>query len=287
MMYLYIFMAVLFFPSTAWAYLDPGTGNILVYLIASLVGAGAFFLKNIYCKLRSKAGTASAPAGARENSHQRLAVFSEGRTYWGTFKPIVERLIERNRDFTYLTLDVNDPALLIDNPHMNSRYLGHGASAFAKVAGSRAQVMLATTPNIGTPGFPLPAPRHVRCLAHVFHGVGGLTAYRKHSLDHYQAALMMGPYIEPEIRRLEKLRGLAPKECVSAGLPYLDELAAKAVKKTGLSSPPVILAAPTWGDMSFLSLCGAGFLGRLAESGYEVILREGRHTPRLPGSFDS
>ncbi len=270
---LYICLAVIFCPSYAWAYLDPGTGNILVYLVVSLVGAGAFFLKNIYYRLRSMGGSASAPVTVNENRHQRLALFSEGRAHWGTFKPVIERLLERGYDFTYLTLDVNDPALLIDNPHMDSRYLGHGTSAFAKAAGTRARVMLSTTPNIGTPGFPLPVPRHVRCLAYVFHGVGGMGAYMKHALDNYQAIMMNGPYAEPDIRRLEKLRGLAPKECVLAGLPYLDTLLTKAVKKTGPSSPPVILAAPAWGYRNFLSLCGVGFLARLAESGYEVILR--------------
>ena len=55
---------------------------------------------------------------------------------------------------------------------------------------------------------------------------------------------MVGDFMLPSIRKVEELRGLPPKECVSLGLPYLDELAAKARKKEGRSTPPVVLVAP-------------------------------------------
>ena len=72
---------------------------------------------------------------------------------------------------------------------------------------------------------------------------------------------------------MEELRGLPPKECVSLGLPYLDELAAKARKKEGRSTPPVVLVAPSWGNKGCLNICGPNFLLDLAKAGYDVILR--------------
>lgn len=270
---IYVFLAVLFCPSFAWAYLDPGTGNILVYLIVSLIGAAGFFLKNLFYRLKARLGYSPTSLSINDDVHKRIAIFNEGRMYWGTFKPIVESLVARGQDFSYMSMDMADPGLAIDNPHMNARFIGEGSSAYAKVAGFRARVMLATTPNIGTPGFPLPAPRNVRCLAHVFHGVGGLGQYMKHSLDSYHAVLMMGPFMEAEVRHLEKLRGLPAKECVLAGLPYLDTLAAKVAPKEGVSEPSVILAAPSWGDKGFLTMCGTGFLLDLAGKGYQLIIR--------------
>lgn len=273
MFLLYVFFLVWLFPAYAWAYLDPGTGNLLVYVIVSLIGTGIFFIKNAYYKVRDRLGHETTSIVVHDSFHRQIAIFTEGRAYWGTFKPIVESLIERGRDFSYLSLDVTDPGLAIDNPHMDSRFLGDGTSAFAKVASFRAKVMASTTPNIGTPGFPLPAPRYVGCLAHVCHGVGSVATYMKHSLDCYQAVLLVGRYLEDDIRHLEALRKLPPKECVPAGLPYLDEMVPKVAPKSGLSDPPVILAAPSWGDKGFLSLCGTGFLADLAKKGYELIIR--------------
>lgn len=270
--FLYVFAAVFLCASPAWAYLDPGSGNMLVYLLFTLAGAALFFVKNLYYRLRSGLG-GHATAPASKAGHGAIAIFSEGRAYWGTFKPIVEALISRGRDFAYLTLDLDDPALDIDDPLMDSRYLGQGDRAFAKAAAARADVMLATTPNIGAPGYPLPKPRQVKCLAHVWHSVATVAYYRKHSLDNYDAVLMVGPFQEASIRAMEKLRGLKAKECVPAGLPYLDALAAKVRPKDGLSSPAVILAAPSWGDKGFFTTCGTGFLVELAKKGYQIIIR--------------
>ena len=170
-------------------------------------------------------------------------------------------------------MDMEDPALTIEDDLMDSRYIGNGAAAYARAAGRRADVMLSTTPNIGTPGFPMPRPRRVRCLAHVCHGVGDIAMYQKGSLDHYDAVLMVGDFMLPSIRRLEELRGLPAKECVSLGLPYLDELARKAQPKKERSTPPVVLVAPSWGNKGCLSVCGPQFLVDLAKAGYEVIFR--------------
>ena len=84
--------------------------------------------------------------------------------------------------------------------------------------------------------------------------------------SHYDAVLMVGDFMLPSIRKVEKLRGLPPKECVSLGLPYLDELAAKAHKKEGQSTPPVVLVAPSWGNKGCLNICGPNFLLDLAKA---------------------
>ena len=239
------------FPAPSYAYLDPGTGNVLVYLAISLVGTVLYFVKNIVYAIMGRA---------------------KG-SYYYTFKPVIDAFLRRSVPFSYITMDVEDPALTIENDLMNSRYIGTGSAAFARAAGRRADIMLSTTPNIGTPGFPMPRPRRVTNLAHICHGVGDIAMYQKGSLDHYDAVLMVGDFMLPSIRKVEELRGLPPKECVSLGLPYLDELAAKAHKKEGRSTPPVVLVAPSWGNKGCLNICGPNFLLDLAKAGYDVILR--------------
>ena len=43
-----IFVICFFVPSTAFAYLDPGTGNALIYVLLSLGGAVIYVAKNAW-----------------------------------------------------------------------------------------------------------------------------------------------------------------------------------------------------------------------------------------------
>ncbi len=266
-----LFAVSLLLPDLAWAYLDPGTGNILIYLCVSLLTTALYFGKNIWYGLRDRLST--GPARKTETNHKDLVLFSEGRIYWSTFKPIVEALLKKAYPFRYLSMDIEDPGLAIESPYMASRYIGTGPAAFARAAGIRAAVMLQTTANIGTPGYPMPVPRHVKCLAHVVHGVGGVALYYKNAHDTCNALLFMGDGDRESVRLLERKRGLPARECVSAGVPCLDELARAVVPKNGMSDPPVILVAPSWGEKNCLVYCGTEFILWLLEDGYRVIIR--------------
>jgi hypothetical protein len=206
---------------------------------------------------------------------QQLLIFSEGASYWYTFKPVLEELIKREMPFGYVTLDKNDPALQIKNENMYSSCLGSGAWAYAKVKMLRAKVMLSSTPNIGNKSFPINRPPRVECLAHIFHSVSDLSYYHKGSLDCYDAVLMVGDFALESVRITEKKRGLKAKDCVAVGLPYLDVLNSMADhnKASGDQSRPVLLVAPSWGEKGFLSIYGYEFIEQLAEAGCTIIFR--------------
>lgn len=270
-------------PDQAQAYLDPGTGNLFVYLVVSLLGTAAFILKGFGYKIL-KLMKDTTPGDAKSGGHDELVIFSEGKTYWYTFKPIIEALLEKGRPFTYLSMDIEDPALTIENKLMASRYIGQGSAAFARIAGFRTKVMLATTPNIGTPGYPLPRPTSVGCLAHVCHGTGGVDLYFRHSVDCYDAVLLASDIFEPSVRKLETLRGLPAKECPALGLPMMDELS-KQVKAAKKEEPVekdgrrVILMAPSWGEKGLLALDGGQqMISLLLEAGHRVIFRPHPHS---------
>ncbi|SBV97103.1 conserved exported hypothetical protein [uncultured delta proteobacterium] len=259
------------FPAPAWAYLDPGTGNILIYICISILTAVLYFAKTAWYGLRNK--FSATPVQRAATRSEELVLFSEGKIYWSTFRPIVAALLERGYPFRYLSMDIEDPGLAIESPHMNSRFIGTGSAAFARAAAVRASVMLQTTANIGTPGYPMPIPRHVTCLAHVLHGVGGISLYYKNAHDTCNVIFLMGHGDHESIRLLEKKRGLPERECVSAGVPCLDELARTVLPKNGMSDPPVILVAPSWGEKNCLTYCGTEFIHWLTEAGYNVIIR--------------
>lgn len=268
-------LAVLLFPAPAQAYLDPGTGNIFIYVIGTLLAAALYTLKSFGYGLLRLLRPGSAPR-ANKNKFDELVIFSEGKAYWPTFKPIVEALLDRGQAFRYLSLDIEDPGLTLENPLIKNRYIGNGGAAFAKVGAVRARLLLSTTPNIGTPGYPIPRPKHVACLAHVCHGVGGIDTYHKHSVDSCDAVILMSECFEPAIRKLERLRNLPAKELPGLGLPYFDELKKKADKikaRSEASAKPVILIAPSWGAKGCLALAAEKLIPELLAAGYEVILR--------------
>ncbi len=278
------FALVLLEARPAHAYLDPGTGSALVCVLMSVAAAAAYMAKSAVYAVRGRlrktdAADASAAGEDFRDEEDGIVLFSEGRDYWLTFKPVIEALLARNRRFRYLAMDVEDPALLIDSPLMDSRYVGNGTMAFGRIAAARGGVMLSTTPNIGCPGFPIPRPSRIKCLVHVLHGCCDVTYYHKHSLDCYDAVFLLGPAMERSIRRLEAVRGLPPKECVVGGTPNLDEIVktirpSKRPSEKEQGAAPVLVLAPTWGVKGFLRRFGTGFIEDLARTGeYDLILR--------------
>ena len=271
-------------PVPAYAYLDPGTGNALVFGIVGLGAALLYFCKSIFYGLRARL-SGTARQHSRLAPQDDLVIFSEGKIYWPTFKPIVEALIAREFSFRYLSMDLEDPGLTVEHDLMHSRYIGEGSGAFARAAAARALIMLETTPNIGTSGYPMPVPRHVQCLAHVLHGVVGLIAYHKNSLDTCHTVLLKGEKDHDLIRQLEKKRGLPAKECISAGLPYLDIPARNIEPRQNLMDPPCILVAPSWGEKNSLVYMGTEFIFWLLEAGYRVIVRPHPFSLKVETSF--
>ena len=256
----------------AYAYLDPGTGNAVVYVVLSLIGALGYSLKNIFYKLISKREAKSI----NHDNYKKLVIFSEGKNYYNTFEPLVQLLIKKQQPFVYYTMDIDDPLLLIENDYMNSKYIGSGSLGMFKLNHLSADIVVATTPNIGTLGYPVMRSPKIKKLVHVFHSFGhyAYAWYHKGSLDAYDVVFTTGDYMEPQIRHIEKLRSLQSKEIVVAGVPYLDKMAEKiAINKKSSSKSKTLLIAPSWGSKSLLNVYGSDFIAILAEAGFDIIIR--------------
>ena len=282
----YIFFVICFFvPETAYAYLDPGTGNALIYVVLSLLGSAFFFVKGVYYRLKEKKDEKrgeheSIKANSAESS---IVIFSEGKAYWNTYKPIVKKLIEKGQSFAYYTMDIKDPCLQIDNPLMNNCYIGNGNVAFAKIGNLNAGVVLTTTPNIGTKGYPIPRSKRIKNLVYVDHGLLADFSYlRRGALDHFDTVLLIGAYQIPLIRKLEKMRNLPEKTLVPAGIPYVEELLKRVGENTAIFNEDVlparpqditVLLAPSHGAKSFLSKYGVDFIVELANKNFNIIFR--------------
>lgn len=255
------------------AYLDPGSGSALVGTIIAVAGAGLYSLKSFFYRLVRK--PTPAEIDAAKNANPDIAIFSEGRNYWGTFREIVDELISRKVHFAYYTMDLHDPALLIDNEYMHSHLFDKNkAASFHRLANIKAKVLLSTTPNIGTPGYPFKRPANVEKLVHVFHAFADISAYHVGSLDNYDIVFSVGPQQEKPIREVESKRNLKPKKIVPIGLPYFDAQYHATHDITCAKRPnKTILVAPSWGAKGLLTEYGTGFIAKLAEADYEIIVR--------------
>lgn len=268
------------FDSFVLAYLDPGSGSALVGTVIALAGAALYSLKSLLYHFLRKPSPEEQQA--QENEDVGLAIFSEGKNYWGTFQEIIEELISRKVHFSYYTMDLHDPALVIDSPYMRSKLFDKNkAASFHKLANIKAKTLLATTPNIGTAGYPLARPKQVAEMVHVFHAFADISAYHIGSLDNYDTVLAVGPQQEKPIREVEKARMLKPKKIVPMGLPYFDALYHKKVNKKdnkdtnseASTTVPTILIGPSWGAKGLLVEYGTGFICLLADAGFNVIVR--------------
>ena len=258
-----------------FAYLDPGSGSALVGTLIAVAGAAVFSLKSFVYRLLRKGDTLhSSPSSSVFTS---ISLFSEGKNYWGTFRLIIEELISCKIHFSYYTMDLHDPALLIDNEYMHSKLFDHRkAASYHKLSNLKAKVLLATTPNIGTPGYPIKRSPNVEKMLHVFHAFADCSAYHIGSLDNYDTVLTVGPHQEKPIREVERARNLKAKEIIPVGLPYFDAqyLAKLSNSQTFKSSNShTILIAPSWGAKGLLSEYGIDFVLELAKSNYNIIIR--------------
>lgn len=296
---IFYFIIACLIPIDCFAYLDPGSGNALLCLILSLGGAILYSIKRFYYKIVSFVrGDKSSNASFKCD----LLLFSEGKTYWFTFKPIIEELISRKIHFIYYSMDLEDPALTIDHECMHSRYICSGVSAYARISSMSIKNMLVTTPNIGCSGYPISRSKNIGKLMHVSHAVSDISYYKKGSLDHYDVSLDVGKWCEPRIRKIEQLRNLKRKECIAVGLPYLDEL----LKNKRIADPmshvhvedhnnkvqqqkdqksKVVLIAPSWGNKNCLNIYSYDFIISLLRANYKVILRPHPQSMKVEKDF--
>ena len=264
---MYIFLlALLLLPVSAHAYLDPGTGTVLLNLIIAGVAALIYSLKGFFLKLVGKGDQLQK----KENHNYKIAILSEGKQYWSTFKSVAEALIAQKVPFKYYTLDVEDPALQIENEFMKSRFLGYGGWAYNKAGRIEEDVLLCTTPNIGTKGYPIKRPEKVKKLIHVLHSVQ--IVYKKGGLDFYDSVILVNEMQRKAILGNTEQSELQKKNLEILGLPYFDYLKEIKEGKPSVNTNTVLIAS-SWGSKGLLNSFGTEFIKNIVNAGSKVIVR--------------
>jgi hypothetical protein len=167
-------------------------------------------------------------------------------------------------------MDMNDPALdLHDFSNKNEdfsifkvKFVGSGNKGYSAISNLKERNILATTPNIGSPGYPIKKPKNCKNLMHIFHTIG--IGYKKGGLDNYDTILL---------HQSNFVNLFENKKVVLTGLPYLDTLIENAKSMQNDTDGKTILIASTWGNRGILKSYGSKFILDLANAGYNVIVR--------------
>jgi hypothetical protein len=266
-------------PLPALAYLDPGTGSMLVSALVGVSAALLFAAKGFWQVLAGWFYRLSGRALPRRGG---LVFYSEGRQYWLTFKPVLEELERRGEAALYLASDRDDPGLAREWEHIATRCIGMGSRGFAVMNMLEAEICVMTTPGLDV--LQIRRSPGVKRYLHLMHAVTDAAFYKLYAFDWFDGVMCAGPHQMRSLRCLEEKRGLPPKLLWETGCCYMDALAEE-LEKTLLPErtrpaagaragrPLRLLLAPTWGSTGLFSRFGADLLLPLVRAGHSLCLR--------------
>lgn len=250
-------------------YIDPGTGSMLFTILLGVIGAAFYSFRMLLMKLRFK-----LTGGKVEKNTQKtpLVIFSDDARYWTVYAPVCRELDKFGIPVVYLTASEKDPGLQCTYENVKTEYIGGGNRAFTKLNYLNASIVLSTTPGLDV--YQWKRSKDVQYYVHIPHAASEITMYRMFGIDHYDAILLSGEYQVENVRTLERIRNLPPKELVKIGIPYMDEMAAR-LKKEGPAPEHsrTILLAPSWGNNAIFGVYGSKIIDVLLQTGYHVIIR--------------
>lgn len=255
-----------------YLYIDPGTGSMLFTILVGIATAAVFALRTLFLKLGFLLKGGRRTSEKTDVKNIPYVIFSDSKRYWNIFRPICDELERRNITAEYWTMSPDDPALEIKYNNVKCRYIGEGNASFAKLNMLSADICLATTPGLDV--YQWKRSKKVGRYVHITHDICSITSYRMFGVDFFDSILLPGPNLLPELRKIEKLRGLPEKDVAIVGSTYMDGLKAQHDAWAGEHHDgTTVLVAPSWGASSILNRFGSRFLKALADTGFNIIVR--------------
>ena len=225
-------------------YIDPGTGSMLFTILIGVLSAGVYAIRNVFIKLRFS--LSGGKADVSQNDKIPFVIFSDDKRYCTVFEPICDEFEKREVSLTYMTASEDDPLLKKEYKYITTQFIGDGNKAFAKLNMLKADIVLSTTPGLDV--YQWKRSRDVKYYVHIFHTVNDVIFYRMFGTDYYDALLLSGDYQIEQIRLLESMRNIKPKELVVVGQPFMDTLYEKRMAVQEQKTPKeniTVLLAPT------------------------------------------
>lgn len=260
-------------PFSLYAYLDPGTGSLLLYAIVGIASSLLFFLRNLGYSivefLFSKSSTRSTPKTLPD-----IVIHSEGGRYWQVFESILEAFSKKNIPVAYVTPEKNDPAFEWAKAHPSITVInpGNEMMTLSWLNHIETKLVLSTTPGLDV--YMWKKSKKVKRYAHIFHSPTTVEFYEFFALSFYDDIICSGEFQKPGIIELDTKRNLEQKNFHIAGLSYYDYMLKemKNLPEAKNSGKKTILYAPTWGLRSSLDNAEQT-IQILLDANYDVIFR--------------
>ncbi|MGX3010344.1 CDP-glycerol glycerophosphotransferase family protein [Helicobacter sp. 23-1044] len=293
-----LIFAILLFSQNLHAYLDPGTGSLLLSSLVAIFASAIYFFKNLFYKITSFSSqglrfSLTKTGGGRSTNcadsalnAESITFYCEGARYYGTFKPILDTLDSLNHPYTYLASDESDPAFKRESNNFSIKeFIGVGNKAYTRLNMLNADICVLTTPSLQV--LQIKRSRGVKHYCHIVHSLTPMT-YRTFGVDYFDSVLVTNEVQENFVREVEKAHNIKRKYIAIVGSTYLDELAIlrESIKeKAHKKGKPTILVSPSWGKETLLSKYGMRLLEPLAKSPYNIVIRP--HPQSLIGETES
>lgn len=249
----------------ALAYIDPGTGSALVYVVTGVIVSAYFALRGLWYKLVELAFRVRFRA-----QKCRLAIHCEDPRYESTFLPILRGLSGRGVEATVFTMYVRGDGFEPLPRGMTHVPIPPGLVGYSYLNHLEADLLVTTTPQLDVMMFR--RSKRVRRYCIVQHALGESRYVRPFAYDFFDTVLCCGPLVKQNIRRIEAIRKLPQKELLETGVPHYDELVRRAAEIPAAARATTVLVAPSWGPCSLFTNFGTGFVRDIAAR-YPVIVR--------------
>ncbi len=249
----------------ALAYIDPGTGSALFYVVTGIVVSVYFGIRGAYYRFVEL-------LFRRSHREQRcdVAIHCEDPRYEITFLPVVKLMAERGIQLTFFTMYERDATYEPLPPGVTHRAVRSGMVGYAYLNNIEAAVLVTTTPQLDVMTFR--RSRGVKHYVMLQHALGECRFVRPFAYDYFDTVLCCGPLLKDNIRRLEAIREAAPKRLLETGLPHFEELLRRARESGAPGAETVVLVAPSWGPLSMFEAFGTEFVAEIAQH-FTVIVR--------------
>jgi hypothetical protein len=273
-----LFYILFFFlaPTRLFAYLDPGTGSLLLYAIVGMIASFVFALRNLGYRLLEVLSSGKVKDSTGINLPD-IVFHSEGGRYWQVFQPVLESMELKEIPYAYVTPDPHDPAIEWLKGRSFGKIVqpGNEMITISWLNRITTKIVVSTTPNLDV--YMWKRSKHVQRYVHLFHSPTSVDFYEKYALSFYDTILTVGEFQECGINQLDDARGLPRKKLYRAGLSYYDYMLAEisALNRATITRPdtPCVLYAPSWGHRSSMIRQGEKILTSLISSGIRVVFR--------------
>lgn len=257
--------AMLLLAAPAQAYIDPGTGSALLYVISGVVVSVYFAARSLYYRLIDLLFRVRF-------RHQScaVAIHCEDPRYEITFLPVIRALVARGIQPTLFTMYERDASFEALPEGVAHRSIRPGMLGYAYLNNLESTVLVTTTPQLDVMTFR--RSRRVRHYVHLQHALGESRYVRPFAYDYYDTILCCGETLKKNVRRMEAIRGSPPKQLLETGIPHYEILAKRAREAPAPSGAPTVLIAPSWGPLSMFESFGVGFVAEIARH-FQVIVR--------------